>query len=913
MATCTRGVARRAAARRWQMAPRQRRRAARTFECGQLAGRATISYGDGGEYEGGVWLGLPHGAGTLRDADGTYTGHFVLGRRWGRGTETASDGATLDAWWAAGRRRTLRRRDAFAAAGGRLHRRRMGAWGAARRRPPHAAERHRRRGHVRPVDRRRRRPADDGAIRGMAYFGALACAMPHGGGVATWGAGDHVTKYSGEWEDGAPHGAGKTSGDGGVGGGDYDGAYGGEYNGRWSAASATGSGPSYAPTARPTTARSRAGCRRGAARSSGLRRARGSTAPSRSGSRTARASSAAGTRRKGPPPRAPTPPPPPPERRGTAVSTRWASVTARARGIPMRASGRTICTLASRWRAAATARARSRSPRARTSGSSTTATSTATGRSTTRATTWAATRAAATPGSSRAAAPSHGRGAYASAQRATAAGGTPGSGRTRCPMARGRRSGGGRGAADLGDEGVRRWVYVGEHVGGQRAGAGRCTFVADAPAETSEYVGEWGGGKREGVGRRTLSTGGAVVGRWGRRRPPRQRRPRGGGRRQHVGPQRGDDVRRRAPSRVARGRRRARGAIRHGVGVGKTAAGKEYEGQWVDGVPHGSGRRARGGRRRVGRRLGSGASRTGKVSSGAPMAGPPQAVRRPARARAARGLRLSLTAAPPTKASSGGQAPRHGHPARRGAEISCSRRAVRGPRPVLGPTRARRPAHLVLRRVIKTARRCRVSPVLVTPQESSWARGMAVRAWLGRTVRPDGSEYMGGCADEHSTGLVRCGYAHPRPSRAREPGCAAGRRHRDRVLDDVGGGSDDDHQWPRPPLPTRPTAAVAGYAVGGVTGFWKGGAALTAATSSATATCTTGRGRPTAATASRSIWTRRDEVYDGTWKDDERSRRPREARRRRSRRRRRRWRRRRCRRRSHGIHPRSTQRLAAQF
>ena len=67
----------------------------------------------------------------------------------------------------------------------------------------------------------------------MAYFGALACAMPHGGGVATWGAGDHVTKYSGEWEDGAPHGAGKTSGDGGVGGGDYDGAYGGEYNGRW--------------------------------------------------------------------------------------------------------------------------------------------------------------------------------------------------------------------------------------------------------------------------------------------------------------------------------------------------------------------------------------------------------------------------------------------------------------------------------------------------------------------------------------------------------------------------------------------------------------------------------------------------------------------------------------------------------
>ena len=57
--------------------------------------------------------------------------------------------------------------------------------------------------------------------------------MPHGGGVATWGAGDHVTKYSGEWEDGAPHGAGKTSGDGGVGGGDYDGAYGGEYNGRW--------------------------------------------------------------------------------------------------------------------------------------------------------------------------------------------------------------------------------------------------------------------------------------------------------------------------------------------------------------------------------------------------------------------------------------------------------------------------------------------------------------------------------------------------------------------------------------------------------------------------------------------------------------------------------------------------------
>ena len=70
------------------------------------------------------------------------------------------------------------------------------------------------------------------------------------------------------------------------------------------------------------------------------------------------------------------------------------------------------------------------------------------------------------------------------------------------------------GAADLGDEGVRRWVYVGEHVGGQRAGAGRCTFVADAPAETSEYVGEWGGGKREGVGRQTLSTGGAVVGRW---------------------------------------------------------------------------------------------------------------------------------------------------------------------------------------------------------------------------------------------------------------------------------------------------------------------------------------------------------------------------------------------------------------
>ena len=44
------------------------------------------------------------------------------------------------------------------------------------------------------------------------------------------------------------------------------------------------------------------------------------------------------------------------------------------------------------------------------------------------------------------------------------------------------------GAADLGDEGVRRWVYVGEHVGGQRAGASRCTFVADAPAETSEHV-----------------------------------------------------------------------------------------------------------------------------------------------------------------------------------------------------------------------------------------------------------------------------------------------------------------------------------------------------------------------------------------------------------------------------------------
>ena len=42
-----------------------------------------------------------------------------------------------------------------------------------------------------------------------------------------------MTKYSGEWEDGAPHGAGKTSGDGGVVGGDYDGAYGGEYNGRW--------------------------------------------------------------------------------------------------------------------------------------------------------------------------------------------------------------------------------------------------------------------------------------------------------------------------------------------------------------------------------------------------------------------------------------------------------------------------------------------------------------------------------------------------------------------------------------------------------------------------------------------------------------------------------------------------------
>ena len=38
-----------------------------------------------------------------------------------------------------------------------------------------------------------------------------------------------------------------------------------------------------------------------------------------------------------------------------------------------------------------------------------------------------------------------------------------------------------------------------------------------------------------------------------------------------------------------------RGAIRHGVGVGKTAAGKEYEGQWVDGVPHGSGRGERAG------------------------------------------------------------------------------------------------------------------------------------------------------------------------------------------------------------------------------------------------------------------------------------------------------------------------------
>jgi MORN repeat. len=67
-----------------------------------------------------------------------------------------------------------------------------------------------------------------------------------------------------------------------------------------------------------------------------------------------------------------------------------------------------------------------------------------------------------------------------------------------------------------------RWIYEGEHVAGQPAGVGRCTYIAEPAAEaggggareTSEYVGEWGLNQREGVGRQTLSAGGAVVGRW---------------------------------------------------------------------------------------------------------------------------------------------------------------------------------------------------------------------------------------------------------------------------------------------------------------------------------------------------------------------------------------------------------------
>ena len=176
------------------------------------------------------------------------------------------------------------------------------------------------------------------------------------------------------------------------------------------------------------------------------------------------------------------------------------------------------------------------------------------------------------------------------------------------------------GAADLGDEGVRRWVYVGSTPAGS-AGAGRCTFVADAPAETSEYVGE-GGGKREGVGRQTLSTGGAVVGRW-----------------------EGDVLLDSAGLEAAAGGSTSalsgemtyegalrlewhagggvRGAIRHGVGVGKTAAGKEYEGQWVDGVRTAQGAASARRAAACGTAIGTEASRTGKVSSGAPMASPP--------------------------------------------------------------------------------------------------------------------------------------------------------------------------------------------------------------------------------------------------------------------------------------------------